>query len=456
MAWNSQRRILVAIVICSFSVMTAQADSPVVKLNEYMDAVVQVKQFNGSVLVSKDDQTLLSQGFGFANAEHEVLNTPQTKFRIGSITKQFTAMAVMILAEQQKLNVDDPIGKHLTDAPEAWDDVMVHHLLTHTSGIPSYTGMLEYGPKMMLPQTTEKMIARFRDQPLRFTPGEKFRYSNSGYFLLGAIIEQASGMSYDEFLREEIFDPLELNDSGYDSYRSVLPHRASGYERTANGIKHAQYLDMTQPYAAGSLYSTVGDLNRWDQSLRRRALISEASYKRMYTTEHSDYAYGWHVSTDDGRTVIAHGGGINGFTSFILRIPEEKLCVVALSNVQPSSPTAIARDLAAIVLGEKYDLPKQRQLAEVDPEVFDTYEGKYELQPGMVLTITREGDALMAEVTGQPKVRLLPESKTTFYEKSVDAELTFLPDADGRIDAAILKQGGREIRVEKIDLPVPN
>ncbi len=354
---------LIVFIAAVFASPPVHADDLAADLSEYMQACAKVEHFNGSVLVCKDNETVFKSGYGMANFEHDVPNAPDTKFRIGSITKQFTAMAILILEEQGKLKVGDPIHKYIADSPDAWADVTIHHLLTHTSGIPSFTGMPEYRRDMMLLQSINQMLARFKDKPLKFAPGEKFKYSNSGYLLLGAIIEKASNVSYEEFLRAEICDPLELNDTGYDRFRTVLKHRATGYRRVADSIVHDAYLHMSQPHAAGALYSTVEDLNRWDQALRRRELIADSRYQRMFTPEKNGYAYGWNVRTKSGRRSISHSGGINGFVSHILRYPDEKLCVVVLCNTLPASPPRVARDLAAIMLGEDYELPRAKKIS---------------------------------------------------------------------------------------------
>jgi CubicO group peptidase (beta-lactamase class C family) len=428
----------------------ARAEDLTSKFEQYMDACVRVNQFSGSVLVSKDGDVLLRRGYGLADAEHNVPNTPETKFRLGSITKQFTAMAILILKEQGKLKLDDPVGKYVDDAPKAWEGVTIHHLLTHTSGIHSYTSDPDYMKKMGQPETVKSMIARFKDKPLDFKPGEKFVYSNSGYFLLGAIIEKVSGRSYEAFLKEAIFEPLGMKDTGYDHPRDVLPHRASGYDRAGDGLRNAAYLDMAQPYAAGSLYSTVDDLARWDRALAEGKLISKDSYDRMYRPEKGDYAYGWAVADRSGRKEIGHGGGINGFATQINRYPDQKLCVVVLCNVIPQNPGRVARDLAAIALGDPYKVPEPRKVAKVDPKVFDAYAGRYEIGPEAVLTITREGDRLMAEPTGQPKMELIPESETEFHPKVGDATLAFLKDDKGNVTHAVLRQGTREQKAKRL------
>jgi CubicO group peptidase (beta-lactamase class C family) len=428
----------------------ARAQDETSKLEQYMDACVRVRHFSGSVLVTRDGIPLFSKGYGLANAEHQVPNTPETKFRLGSITKQFTAMAIMILQERGKLAVEDPIGKYFDDAPKAWEGVTIHHLLTHTAGVHSYTSDPEYVKRMAHPETVKSMIARFRDRPLDFKPGEKFQYSNSGYFLLGAIIEKVSGQSYEAFLKEAIFEPLGMKDTGYDHPSTILAHRASGYTRKGDVLENAAYLDMAQPYAAGSLYSTTLDLAKWDQALRDGALIAQESMTRMFTPEKNDYAYGWSVTTRSGRNEIGHGGGINGFATEIVRYPDQKVCVVVLCNVLPANPGKVARDLAAITFGEPVALPRERTVAKVAPELFDAYAGRYELGPDRVMTIVREGDHLFAQPTNQARLEFFPESETEFFSKVVDAQITFVKDDTGKVTHIVVSQGGRETRAKRL------
>jgi CubicO group peptidase (beta-lactamase class C family) len=455
---KSTVRSMLVLAALSF-VPLARGDDLTEKLERFLDASVEVDQFQGSVLVSKEGATLFTKGYGMANAEHHVPNTPETKFRLGSITKQFTAMAVLILMEQGKLQLDDPIGKFIDDAPEAWEKVTIHHLLCHTSGVHSYTSEPDYMNKMTHPETVKSMIARFKDKPLDFPPGEKFSYSNSGYFLLGAVIEKLSGTSYEAFLKQAIFDPLDMKDTGYDHPKTVLAHRAAGYTRSARGLENADYLDMAQPYAAGSLYSTVLDLAKWDRALADGKLISKDSYDKMWTPVKNGYAYGWSVATRSGRKEIGHGGGINGFATQILRFPEEKVCVVVLCNVLPINPGKTASGLASIALGDPYELPRKRLVARVDPKVFDAYVGKYEINPEMVLEITREGDHLFGQPKGQAKREILPESESDFFVEKADVQLSFVKDEKGKVTHVLVRQGSRAPekakRVEASDADAP-
>ena len=423
----------------------AQSDESIAaKADEYCRAQVAVNHFSGSVLVAKGDQVLFAKGYGMANVEHEVPNTPQTKFRLGSITKQFTAMAILTLQEQGKLSVDDLVSKHVEGCPESWKDVTIHHLLTHTSGIPSFTSLPGYPTSMPLPSSPAKTLDRVRDMPLEFAPGEKFVYSNSGYVLLGQIIEKVSGKPYEKFLPEVIFEPLGMKDTGYDFPAPIIPHRAAGYRRIGDQFANAAYLDMTIPHGAGALFSTVEDLHRWSVALDEGKLISSGAYEKMYTPAKGSYAYGWIIDEQFGHKRIGHGGGINGFSTYIGRMPDEKLCLVVLSNVEGAPSGSVAGGLAAIAIGEKYDLPKERKFIAVDGQVLDSLVGEYELRPGFVLTITRDGERLMGKATGQGKLELRAESETQFYVNEADAQVTFVKDDEGKVTKLILRQGGRE------------
>ena len=327
------------------------------RLDRQVRVYVDQQRFNGSVLVARDGKVLFSKGYGMANAEWDVPNTPRTKFCLGSITKQFTATVVLMLERQGKLKVEDPVSKYVPGAPAAWKKVTIHHLLTHTSGIPSFTSFPDYIKTMTLPSPAAETVKRFRDKPLEFEPGSQFRYSNSGYVLLGYLIEKITGQSYEELVGKWIFGPLGMKDTGYDHPERILKNRASGYSNAGKTLANARYLDMTIPHAAGSLYSTVEDLLIWDQALYTEKLLPAKVLERMFTPFKDNYAYGWMVRTENNRQVIGHGGGINGFSTMIVRIPQERLFTAALSNLETRDAGRIANELARLALGEKVDLP---------------------------------------------------------------------------------------------------
>jgi CubicO group peptidase (beta-lactamase class C family) len=425
------------------------------KVEEYMDARVRRDHFGGSVLIARDGKVLFTKGYGLANIEHEVPNTPQTKFRLGSITKQFTAMAILILQERGKLKVEDKIKKYLPDAPKAWDEITIRHLLTHTSGIPNYTAYPEFLKTLPVRVTLKELIGKFRDKPLDFKPGEKFKYSNSGYVVLGQVIETAAGESYASFLSKAIFTPLGMKDTGYDSLEPIIKHRASGYTRRLGILlSNCDYVDMSIPHAAGALYSTVEDLLKWDQALYAEKLVPGKSLEAMFTPVKDNYGYGWLIDRKHGRTRYAHGGGIMGFVTIIERYPDPKLLVVALSNLENSPVGAIGNDLTAIALGDKYVIPREPKVAKIDPALYDAYAGRYEADvPGKgkeVITVTRDASRLLCQRKGNTKVALVPESDTSFYIKASDSEVRFVKDPSGKVAALLLVQDGEEITARRL------
>ncbi|MFI5071921.1 MAG: serine hydrolase, partial [Terriglobales bacterium] len=367
------------------------------RMDQVIQSYVSNKQFMGSALVARDGTIVLSKGYGFANLEWEVPNSPTTKFRLGSITKQFTAACILLLEERGKLKIDDPVKKYMPDAPAAWDKVTLFNLLTHTSGIPSFTGFPDYGSTEAIPTTPEKLVARFRDKPLEFQPGEKWNYSNSGYVLLGYLIEKISQQSYSQFVQENIFNPLGMMDSGYDSNSAVILHRASGYTPGPKGVMNTGFIDMSIPFSAGGLYSTTEDLLRWERGLMGGKLLSPASLQKMTTPFKNDYAFGLAVRTVNGHRLIEHGGGIEGFNTELAYYPDDRLTVVVLANLNGQAPEEIASKLAALLHGETVVLPSERKEVSISPAVLAKYVGSYELAPGFDSVMTLEDGHLMTQ-----------------------------------------------------------
>jgi len=324
-------------------------------VDAYLNDLVDQGEFSGSVLVAKNGQVIISKGYGFASIELNVPNTLLTKFRLGSITKQFTALAIMMLQERELLSVYDPISLYVPDCPEAWQAITIHHLLTHTSGIKNFTDLPEWVDYARVPHTIEETIDLFRDWPLQFTPGEKYEYCNSGYILLGMIIEVTSGKSYEGFIIQNIFNPLGMCNSGYDSTQRLIMDRADGYTHENDNLVNAVHIEMETPYAAGALYSTVEDLFLWDQSLYTTALVSQDTIDTIFTSHttttstEQGYGYGWFLNEIVERQLIWHDGAINGFRTFIGRFPQEGIIMIVLSNFQFTPIYDIAGDLADIV-----------------------------------------------------------------------------------------------------------
>jgi CubicO group peptidase (beta-lactamase class C family) len=535
------------------------------KIDALLSAYNKQRYFNGSALVAENGKVILRKGYGLANMEWQIPNGPDTKFRLGSITKQFTSMVIMQLVGEGKINLDETITTYLPDyRKDTGSKVTVRHLLTHTSGIPSYTSLPGFFQNDSRdPYSVADFVKKYASGDLEFEPSSKWVYDNSGYFLLGAIIERVTGKTYEEALKERIFEPLGMKDSGYDHHKTILLKRATGYQLTPNGYETAPYLDMSIPYAAGSLYSTVDDLFKWDRALYTDKLLSADLKKTMFTPVLQNYAFGWTVrkmKLDDDKTEVAtigHNGGINGFNTLEIRLPDTQSLVVLLDNTSrgdkldaaakgvidilngleaPAPKASLVDELmktlatgdarAAIAryrelkskspqafdfaerelnllgytllqrgrvtdaidvfllnveaypkssnvydsLGEAYAVHGDRDLAianykksiELDPKntngaealkrlenppakidaaTLDKYVGTYELAPSFNIVVTREGEKLFGQATGQPKFEMAADSPTEFHLLVVPAKITFAPDGS----SLTLHQGGRDM-----------
>ncbi len=363
---TSLRIFVYAAVVLMASHHAALAQDHAAKIQEVLATANKYKQFNGAALVAENGKVVYKGGFGMANMEWGIPNTPDTKFRLGSITKQFTAMLTMQLVEQGKIKLDGKISDYLPDyRKDTGEKVTIHHLLTHTSGIPSYTGLPGFFANVSRnPYKVDEFVKKYASGDLEFAPGTKYSYNNSGYFLLGAIIERVSGKSYEQALKEMILDPLGMKNTGYDNHDPLITKRATGYVLTPRGYLNAAYLDMSIPYAAGSMYSTVEDLYLWDQALYTDKLITAQSKELMYKPFLENYAYGWAVTqasfkvNDQPVQVITHGGGINGFATTIVRFPKEKNLIVILDN-SSQGPNRLSNAIGRIIYNQPYELPKQ-------------------------------------------------------------------------------------------------
>jgi CubicO group peptidase (beta-lactamase class C family) len=413
-------------------------------MDEVVRSYVDAKQFMGSVLVARGESIFFNKAYGSANLEWKIPNTTTTKFRIGSMTKQFTAAAVLLLEERGKLKVDEPVKRFYADAPAAWDKITLYHLLTHTSGIPNHTSFPEFESLSTMRTTPDQLVESFRDRPLEFVPGSEMRYSNSNYVLLGAIIEKVSGTSYERFVDENLFQPLGMIDSGYDSTQAIIPRRAAGYGPGPDGPVNARYIDMSVPYAAGALYSTTGDLLRWERALFGGKVLSPSSLKAMTTPSKNDYAFGLEVSRQSGRRVIQHGGSINGFSSRMAYFPDDEVTVIALSNLRGPGADSIVEKLSALAHGETVILASERREIALPAEVLKRYVGTYAIAEGVNVTITLDGEHLFAQISGQQRLQLFPQSETSFFMKAVEVQVDFVQNATGAVTQMVSHQGGRD------------
>jgi D-alanyl-D-alanine carboxypeptidase len=407
-----------------------------------------------AIIVVKGGRVIFRKGYGLANLELTVPVRPETVFRLCSVTKQFTAVAVMMLVEQGKLALDDPITKFFPDYPTDGRKITVENLLTHTSGVKDYLDKL-WPQRMRQDMRPEKLIELFENDGLEFEPGTKESYSNSNYVLLGAILEKVSGEEYGRFVEDNIFKPLGMKHSYYEGVQDLIPNRASGYVKYEGSFINAPYVSTPQLYAAGALCSTVDDLALWDAAVYADRLLKRSSWERLFTPyklangETSDFAYGWAISRLQGRGVASHAGGIPGFRAYVLRVPADRVYVAVLSNDEPAEeqPEYVARRLAAIAIGRPITEPK---IVKLDPKVLDAYVGQYQEGADETLTVRREGDRLLGEETGNPEFEMFPVSDAAFIVKAFDAQLSFVKDAQGKVTGLIYRFGGHDTSLKKI------
>jgi CubicO group peptidase (beta-lactamase class C family) len=503
-----------------------------------------------TVIVTRDGKTVFRKAYGMADVARQVPMTPEMSLRLGSITKQFTSTAIMMLADEGKLSVADDIGKFLPAYPTHGKKITIEHLLTHTSGIVSYTGKREFKDMMSRDMSVAQMIDSFKNDPLEFDPGSKWRYNNSGYFLLGAIIEKVSGMPYARFIEQRIFVPLEMSGSAYEGYERSPTPRAAGHTGAAGHYEPSMPLSMSLPYAAGSLVSSVDDLARWDAAVSSGKLLKSASWQQAFTPytlvggAPTTYGYGWMLDKLRGEATIGHGGGINGFKTYALRVPAEKVYVAVLTNTDSGmvAPEVVATKVAAIAIGKPFRefseikldpaslgafagafkiddkasrtfraengkllmersgrssvvvqpfselgffvpntldymeftrdakgeitqlsyyqgdktsvLPRigaatERQVIKVPNAVLDTYLGRYQVSPDLFIDVSRDGDRLFGQATGQPVMELFAMTETLFFTREVNAQVRFNQAADGA-PQLVLSHQGRNMPGKKI------
>jgi CubicO group peptidase (beta-lactamase class C family) len=461
------RSFLVALCLVSSTTFKVVAASGLPDLASQVDALfedgVHSNTPGAAVLIARDGKKLLEKGYGLAQVEARTPITCDTRFRIGSIAKQFTAAAILKLQEQGKLNVNDPISKYFPDWPKG-REVTLRHLLTHSSGIHNFTAKPGFQTNVTVATPLETLISSFKNDPYDFIPGEQFRYCNSGYVLLGAVIQKVSGETYASYLRKTFFKPLGMKDTGVYPSDAPLTNEALGYSYENDSVRRSVDWNMSNVAGAGNLYSTARDLYLWNEALFGGRVLSAASLQAAFTVgvlagddpshpEDTGYGYGWTMDRLNGAREISHGGELAGFGSYLLRLPEYKLTVVVLLNCVPHLPKlqqwVLAREIARLALGP--ELPPQEEpkvAAQVPSAALDAITGRYDMRDGMTLTITRESDHVFMEITGRRKFEILPKSDRTFFVKSGAAEASFVRNVDGQVVKVILKQGG-----ERIDAP---
>jgi len=536
-------------ILCFLFVTIGYAQTLEENIDQLLEAKYKPNEPGATALISKNGEVIYRKAFGNANLELGIAMTPENVFEIGSITKQFTAIAILMLEEQGKLKIEDDITKFIPDYPTNGKTITIHHLLNHTSGIKSYTSMGSFMKLSRTDMTPTELIDVFKNEPMDFDPGEKFLYNNSGYILLGYIIEVASGQTYADFIEKNMFEVLGMSNSSYGSMSKLIKNRASGYQ-DRDGYVNAAYLSLTLPYAAGSLMSNVDDLLVWQKALNTYQLITKESYEKaihgssLNNGEHIGYGYGLIEGNIQGSKSISHGGGIFGYTTQGIYLPNEDVLVSILTNCSCNSPRGVANKIAALVIGKPFpDIKNAVTLSEselkkwtgayqfkdeivrfitvkegkifserdgtifeiypmtadqfifedgnisynfsekdgkkqasfenggniaigietdkkpepekasiiVDAEILKNYIGKYELQPGFIITITTKENQIFAQLTGQPQFEIFAETEATFFFKVVPASMDFNKNDKDEIISLTLHQGGRDMEAKKIE-----
>lgn len=530
------------------SLLQAQPENAI---DQFLQGKFAANEPGASVLIVKDGKNVFRKSYGLSNLAAKTELTPESVLRIGSITKQFTSTAILKLSEQGKINLQDEITKYLPDYPTQGKRITIEHLLTHTSGIRSYTSLPEIMNKEAKAKSfsVSEMIDAFKDKPMDFDPGDAYAYNNSGYFLLGAIVEKASGMTWAAYLQKNFFGPLKMKSTFTDDKN--VSGMASGYVKAAVYVE-ADYVHPSIPFAAGAIFSTVDDLWKWNRAIFSYQVVKKESLEKAWTPltlnngEKQSYGYGWQLGKIEKMKVIAHGGGIDGFLSYALYVPDVNLFVTVLCNSMSQAPEQIAYRIAGIALniddqeltpivldgkkldeyvgvyqindresrvisregdqlfsqrsgGPKYaiypylndafyfkdsssrlkfyrsssreveyfelegndyenqsgkrtakEVPKERQSIQLSNTVFDQYIGQYEVVPGFILTVKRDGDKFMTQATGQQAFEIFPETETNFFLKAIDAQLEFMKDDQGKVNSVTLYQGGRVMPAKRI------
>lgn len=400
-------------------------------LAKYMQAQVEVNHFSGTVLVTKNGHVLLKKAYGLADYEWNIKNTIDTKFQLASVTKQFTATAILLLVEKGKLCLDDKLSKFLPDYPKA-DSVAIHMLLSHTSGLAM--GFKEIALSSMDKDSAYVKIKRI---PYEFSPGTKSGYSNIGYYLLAKIIEKVSGEKYAVFLKKNIFEKAGMKSTGVSNNESVVEKKARAYYQTENGLIHNPYINWEINVGHDGVYSTVEDLALWDNALYGTSILSDQMKKLMFTpygTENWGYGFIINPFYNHGHQLIAHDGGFFGTMTSFNRFTDDKLFVTVLSNNESFSHI-ISYGLSAIALGKEVELPYKHHLIEIDPSLYDQYIGQYD-----TITILKIGGKLYFN---NVEMELIPESKTKFFRAdNHDRTIEFIPDSAGLYNSIILTKGG--------------
>jgi CubicO group peptidase (beta-lactamase class C family) len=435
-------------------VISAFAQDKTAKITELMDAYDKKKEFNGSLLVYDHGKELFNNSYGYKNIAAKEFNNENSIYQIGSVTKQFTATIILKLVEKKQLKLTDKLSKFYPGYPKS-DSITIHQLLSHTSGIYNYTNdEIFMTSEAVKPADEKKILALFKDKPLDFSPGTNWKYSNSGYMLLGYIIQKVTKKPYEQLVREWIFSPLQMTHSGFDFTHLKDPMKATGYfSIDENKGEVAGIVDSTVSFSAGAIYSTTYDLLKWHLGLLNNSIINRSTLELAFTPVKNKYGYGWGIDSIDGKRITKHSGGIFGFTSNFARVEADDICIIMINNVGNPKLKEITENILSILYNKPYQLPASAQTKtaiKVSEEVLKKYVGTYEVVPQFQIAITLDSGQIFAQASNQPKFELFAQKDNYFFLKAIEAAVEFVSNEKGEVEKLILHQGGRKTPAQKI------
>lgn len=407
-----------------------------------------------AVIVAVDGEVVFRRGYGLASVELAVPIEPDMVFRAASITKEFTSVLVMQLVEQGLISLDDEVTKYLPGYPVQGHTVTIAHLLSHTAGVTDYVGLEAFQDRVREDHTLDDIIAYFADQPFESAPGEQYSYSNSEYILLGAILEEVTGKTYEELLRENIFYVIGMNSSYVSSHDDIIPQRVSGYTEEEGIVYNSSIVSMTASFSSGSLMTSVDDLATWDEALYGNELLSDQSKERMWSPftlndgQTTDYGLGWMVTSFLGRRVLMHDGWVDGFLASAMRLPDEHIFVSVLSNTDSPEmgPNVAAKEILALLLGTP-----EKIAIHLDQEILARYAGDYIRTNGRVWKIVAEDGKLFLAPNESFRFEIFPRTESSFFFEDGFETVVFEFDDDGAVTDLVftLDTGVDEIRAHK-------
>jgi CubicO group peptidase (beta-lactamase class C family) len=410
------------------------------KADRYMHAQAHVNGFTGSVLVAKDGNILLSKEYRSRALESRVPDTTETRFRVGSIAKQFTDLAILQLQERGRLQVRDSVCTYIKNCPDDWAKITLFDLMTNTYGIPAIsTFSAGRSPSI------STLVDEIKKEPLRSEPTGKFDSGYSAEEVLEAVVEAVSSEPYQTYLRTHIFAPAGMVNTGYDGRLRTLSRPQELSVLLPSDVQESLF------YTAGGIYSTTRDLYLWYRALATAKLVSAKSLKQMFTPYKDGYGFGWMIQKEIGRKLLTQAVGLSTYSSSILYYPDNEVCIIVLSQSEETDGQKIGRDLAAIFFGDHYELPARHKVITLNPTTYATYVGRYSIASKFVLRVTRDNHGLLIGRSGLAETELFPESKTMFFLKGSDAKIVFVMGPSGRASQLVLQEGGRDIPAQRLN-----